>query len=174
MNKKKKTFIILLLLFVFISVGYGAYSYYMVKNDLTQYGYIHSDVVFSVNISDDYYSEGLFVSNGNSIEMECSEFDSTGHSTCTGTMYVINTGTVYAYVEIKEPKLISEISFDYSGPNLSWTSTSLSPGETQSLVVTLYLYDPSKSNEPTFASDYIYYDFSDEHIGVKIDLSARS
>ena len=138
MKNKKKWLILALLLFVIIGVtGYEAYSYFYTSGDFSG----SSDVSIA---GFDPQVNGDFLGDGGTLTLTCPESETgSGTVNCSGELVVTNNGSTDITVSTSEPLVnLSEISSDSvtanaGTPTFSWDNSTIGPGSTGTLTVTV-------------------------------------
>jgi hypothetical protein len=147
-----------MILFVFAGlVGYGVYSYYWASGTFSG----DDTVTFASFNPQTYIDNDDFLGNGGTIRLDCSVSDSSSNynhsdNICTGSLSISNEGDTdidisvldatssYAfnrgnpgYPEYMGPA--NNMSISPGSPSFNWTTTTIEPGESETLEVSVYV-----------------------------------
>ena len=142
---KKKVIILALLLFVISGVvGYGVYSYYWTEGSFSGIGSTIDVAAFDPQTTID--SDSDFLGHGGTLHMTCPDSTKGNESmSCTGSVLITNNGDTGVTIEVFDANSgaynlgpeDSTFSIETSDPSFSWTSTTISAGDSATLTITV-------------------------------------
>ena len=152
-EKKKKALVLVLLLLAVAGIaGYGVYSYFWTKGSMSASGDVQ---VATFDVNTDLDSNG-FIANGGKISLTCPDSNGNGYETCTGSATITNSGGTSVDVEVLNAQSSKHgtkyMDGTVNSPSFNWTTTTLAPGESKTLEVSVDV--TSISNDFDSNTDY--------------------